>query len=98
MKNIQTTIGACIIALVPTFACAQSSLINGQVVKVDQSAANVTIKHGPIPKLDMDQGMTMVFHANDPNMLKMVKAGDRVRFDAENVNGQFVVTKLEKAR
>jgi Cu/Ag efflux protein CusF len=98
MKTMQTTVVACIVALASTTAFAQSSLINGQVVKVDPSAANITIKHGPIPKLDMDQGMTMVFHAQDPNMLKTVKAGDQVRFDAENVNGQFVVTKLEKAR
>src|SRR5947199_8833022 len=77
---------------------AQCGLIDGQVTKVDASAGNITIKHGPIRKLDMDQGMTMVFHAQDPTMLKNVKAGDRVKFDAENVNGQFIVTKIEKAK
>ena len=29
-------------------------------------------------------------------MLNGIKAGDKVRFDAERVNGQFTVTKLEK--
>jgi Cu/Ag efflux protein CusF len=29
-------------------------------------------------------------------MLQSVKAGDKVKFDAENVNGQFVVTKIQK--
>jgi Cu/Ag efflux protein CusF len=40
--------------------------------------------------------MTMVFRAQDPAMLKAVKAGDKVKFDAENVNGQFVVTTIQK--
>ena len=29
-------------------------------------------------------------------MLNGIKAGDKVKFDAERVNGQFTVTKLEK--
>jgi Copper binding periplasmic protein CusF len=44
-------------------AVAQSSLIDGQVTKVDQSAGKITIKHGPIKKLGMDEGMTMVYKA-----------------------------------
>jgi Cu/Ag efflux protein CusF len=27
-----------------------------------------------------------------------VKVGDKIRFDADRVNGQFTVTKIEKAR
>jgi Cu/Ag efflux protein CusF len=96
MKSIRLAIVT--LALTSAAVFAQSSLINGQVVKIDSSAANITIKHGPIPKLDMDQAMTMVFHAQDPSVLKTVKAGDRVKFDAENVNGQFIVTKIEKAK
>jgi Cu/Ag efflux protein CusF len=79
-------------------AFAQSSLIPGQVVKVDQDAKKITIKHGPIPKLDMDEGMTMVFAAPDPRMLKAVKSGDRVKFDAERVNGQLTLKQIEKAK
>jgi Cu/Ag efflux protein CusF len=56
-------------------AQAQSSrLVPGQVVDVDQSAGEITIRHGPIKKLVMDHGMTMVFHAQDPAMLKRIKA------------------------
>jgi Cu(I)/Ag(I) efflux system periplasmic protein CusF len=46
----------------------------------------------------MDQGMTMVYHVQDPAMLKAVKAGDKVKFDAEQVNGEFTVTKIEKSK
>jgi Cu/Ag efflux protein CusF len=31
-------------------------------------------------------------------MLKQVKVGDKVKFDADRVNGQFTVTKIEKAK
>ena len=74
------------------------SLIDGQVTKVDASAGKITIKHGPIKKFDMDDGHTMVFRAQDPAMTKAVKAGDKVKFDAEKINGQFTVTKIEKAK
>jgi hypothetical protein len=29
---------------------------------------------------------------------KQVKAGDKIKFDAENVNGQYTVTKIEKKK
>jgi len=77
---------------------AQSSLIAGQVVKVDQSAKKITIKHGPAPKLDMTEGMTMVYAVSDPNMLTSVKAGDKISFDAGRISGQLTVTKIEKAK
>ena len=72
--------------------------VAGEVIKVDRSAGKITIKHGPIKKLGMDQGMTMVFKAQDPIMLSTLKAGDRIKFDADDVNGQFTVTKIEKAK
>ena len=85
-------------AAMPSTAVAQEALIDGQVMKVDQSAGKITLKHGPIKKLGMEQGMTMVFKAQDAAMLKAVKAGDKVKFDADQVNGQFTVTKIEKAK
>ena len=79
-------------------ACAQSAMIAGTVTKVDESAGKITIKHGPIKKFDMDDGMTMVFRAQDPAMLKAVKPGDKVKFEVDRVNGQFTVTKIEKSK
>lgn len=78
-------------------ALAQGDLVEGQVTKIDASAGKITIKHGPIKKLDME-GMTMVFRVADPAMLKAVKAGDNVKFVPERVNGQFSVTRIEKAK
>jgi Cu/Ag efflux protein CusF len=76
-------------------AAAQS--VNGTVTKVNEAEGKLTIDHGPIKNLDMD-GMTMVFRVADPAMLKSVKAGDRVRFDADRVNGAITVVKMQKAR
>ena len=72
------------------------SLADGVITKVDASAGKITIRHGPMKKFNMDDGMTMVYRAQDPAMLQTVKPGDKVKFDAENVNGQFVVTKIKK--
>ena len=77
---------------------AIAQMADGQVTKIDASAGKITIKHGPIKKFDMDDGMTMVFRAQDPAMLKAVKPGDKVKFEADKVNGQFTVTKIEKAK
>jgi Cu/Ag efflux protein CusF len=80
----------------PVFA--QSLPLDGTVVKIDEGAGKITLRHGPIKKLGMDEGMTMVFKAQSPEMLKQVKAGDKVRFDAEKVNGQMTVTGMAKAK
>jgi Cu(I)/Ag(I) efflux system protein CusF len=99
--NIRTILAAAVVSLVtaaPLPSAAQSELIGGQVTKVDASAGKITIKHGPLKKFDMDDGMTMVFRAADPAMLRTVKAGDRIKFIPERINGQFTVTRIEKAK
>ena len=75
---------------------AQAALTDGVVTKVDTSANKITIKHGPMKKFDMEDSMTMVYAVKDPALLAGVKAGDKVKFDADNVNGQFVVTTIKK--
>jgi len=85
-------------AVLPKVTVAQSPMINGQVTKIDESAGKITLRHGAIKKLDMNEGMTMVFRVQDPAMLKQVKVGDKVRFDADRVNGQITVTKIERVK
>jgi len=69
----------------------------GEVRKVDLDAKKLTLRHGEIKNLGMP-GMTMVFQVKDPAMLDKVKAGDKVRFTAEKINGAFTVTTLEAAK
>lgn len=74
-----------------------SAMADGEVRKVDKDAKKITIKHGPLAKLDMP-AMTMVFQVKDPAMLDLVKVGDKVKFDAEKVGAAFTVTKIEPVR
>ena len=74
-----------------------AALSDGEVRKVDKDAKKITIKHGPLQKLDMP-AMTMVFQVKDPAMLDRVKVGDKIRFEAEKIGGAFTVTKIEPGR
>lgn len=81
----------------PLSAAADETMVKGEVTKVDADTGKITIKHEAIKKFDMD-AMTMVFKAGDEAMLKQVKPGDKVQFHPDKVNGQFTVTKIEKAK
>jgi Cu(I)/Ag(I) efflux system protein CusF len=70
--------------------------VDGTVTKVDQEAGKLTVKHGPIPKLDMEP-MTMVFRVAKPDMLKSVKPGDKIKFEADRVDGAFTITEIKPA-
>lgn len=70
------------------------ALSDGEVKKIDKDAGKITIKHGPLARLDMP-GMTMVFRVKDPVMLEQVKPGDKIKFDADKVNGALTVTTLQ---
>ena len=69
--------------------------VTGTVEKIDTAQGKITIDHGAIPNLNMD-AMTMVFRAQDPALLKDVKAGDKIQFTADRVNGQISVTSIKK--
>jgi Cu(I)/Ag(I) efflux system protein CusF len=79
-------------------AFAQDATVHGEVKKIDEAAGKITLKHGPIKSLDMDEGMTMAFRVQDPAMLKQVKIGDKVQFEADRVNGRITVTKIQKEK
>lgn len=90
--------GMMMLIAMPTAVLAQTLPIEGQVTKIDAGQNKITLRHGPIEKLDMDVGMTMVFRVKDPSLLGKVKVGDKVTFDAEHTNGQYIVTAIEKAK
>ncbi|MES2840482.1 MAG: copper-binding protein [Pseudomonadota bacterium] len=69
-------------------------MAEGEVRKVDTAAGKISLKHGEIKNLDMPP-MTMVFQVNDPALLGKVKAGDKVRFTAMQVNGAYTVMSIE---
>ena len=86
-----------VLLLLAALPAGAQSMSEGEVRKVDKDAQKITIKHGPLKNLDMPP-MTMVFRVKDAAMLDAVKQGDKVKFVAENVGGQFVVTEIGPAQ
>jgi Cu(I)/Ag(I) efflux system protein CusF len=77
-------------------AAQASAMSEGVVRKIDAANGKITLKHGPIANLDMP-GMTMVFRVQPPGLLNAVKAGDKVKFHAEDINGALTVTAIQPA-
>jgi len=99
MKPINRMTAALVLTLGLTVSTlAQAASISGEVKKIDEGAGKVTLKHGPAKGLGMDEPMTMVYRVKDPAMLKQVKVGDKVTFEAEEAASGYTVTKMEKAK
>ena len=54
-------------------------------------------KGAPVRILQPEDGIAVVV-VQDPAMLKGLKAGDKVKFAADRVNGRITIVKLEKAK
>jgi Cu(I)/Ag(I) efflux system periplasmic protein CusF len=75
---------------------AAKEMADAEVRKVDKEAKKVTLKHGPIKNLDMPS-MTMVFQVRDEKLFDKLVAGEKIKFSAEQLQGAYVVTGVEKA-
>lgn len=80
----------------PAAAQASTGLAEGEVRKVDTEQGKVTLKHGAIENLGMTP-MTMIFRVSDPAMLSRLKAGDKIKFKADRINGAFTITEIAPA-
>jgi Cu(I)/Ag(I) efflux system protein CusF len=80
-----------------TAASSGAEFIQGEVRRIDRQARKVSLRHGPIPNLQMPD-MTMVFEVRDSTMLQGLKVGDKVRFKADKVDGAYTVTAVEPAQ
>jgi len=77
-------------------AVSAGHMADGEIKKVNRENKKMTIKHGDIKSLDMP-GMTMVFQIRDTSLLETFKAGDKVKFVIEKLDGAFVVTSMQLA-
>lgn len=93
MKRIALTLAA---ALFTAAALAQA-LAEGEIRRIDKPAGKVTIRHGEIKSLGMAP-MTMVFVVKDRAALDKLAVNDKVRFDVKQEGGDYVVTRIEKAK
>jgi Cu/Ag efflux protein CusF len=84
-------------AAAPAAQASAKEPSDGEVRRVDKVAAKLTIRHGEIPNINMGP-MTMVFGVKSPALLEKVVAGDKVKFRVEEIQGDYVVTMIEKSK
>ena len=92
--TLKRTLLAVTLALGALSALAQPT--TGEVRKIDKAQGRITLQHAEIRNLDMP-AMTMVFRVRDKSWLDALAVGDRVVFEAEKIDGHFVVTGIRKA-
>ncbi len=92
MKHFTTLIATLLTSA--AFAQAGPPATEAEVRKVDKDAGKITLKHGEIKNLDMPP-MSMVFQVKDKTLLDKVKAGDKVSFTADKIDGKYTVLTLE---
>jgi Cu/Ag efflux protein CusF len=97
-SGVGTAGGTAVATAVATGASAPATtdMASGEVRKVYTDTPKILIKHGEIKNLDMPP-MTMVFNLKDKAMADRLKAGDKVRFKAAQVGGEYTVTEIEIA-
>lgn len=82
----------------PLTAVADEELpkVMGEVKKVKAKSGKITIKHEPIPNLDMP-GMSMVFRIAEGVDITQYKKGDAVEFTVVERDGKMVIVTIDKA-
>jgi Cu(I)/Ag(I) efflux system protein CusF len=80
-----------------TALAAEPTPAEGEVRRINSAGQEITLKHGEIKNLDMPP-MTMVFKVTDPTQLAKLKAGDKVRFTADQINGTYTVLSIEPVK
>ncbi len=80
----------------PVFSDSHLPLVTGEVKKVKTKSGKITIKHEPIPNLDMPS-MTMVFRADEGVDISQFEKGDIVAFTVEDKNGKMYVISIAKS-
>ncbi len=67
----------------------------GKVRKIDKAKARITLEHGEIRSLTLPP-MTMTYRVRDARALDALAIGDKVKFEAQKVGGQYTVTLIRK--
>ena len=102
MNRIKHIIFAAMLAVAaiasPMTAMADEELpkIMGEVKKVKAKSGKITIKHEPIPNLDMP-GMSMVFRIDEGVDITPYKKGDTVEFTVVERDGKMVILSIAKS-
>ena len=99
MKVFKRVAGvALLMAVLGIGAVAQDATIIGEVKKIDEGGGSITLKQGPAPSLGFKEDMTLIYEVRDRAMLKQVKVGDTIKFEAESGDSGFTITRIQKGR
>jgi len=82
----------------PMIAMADEVLPNvaGEVRKVKPDSGKITIRHEPIPNLDMPS-MSMVFRVEEGIDISQFSKGDKVEFTVVERDGKMLILSIAKA-
>ena len=92
-KTLFATAAALVVGLGMALS-AVAQTVDGEVKKVDIDAGKLTLKHAEIKNLDIP-AMQMAFRVANAEWLKTLQVGDKVKFSADKVGGQFTITTIE---
>jgi Cu(I)/Ag(I) efflux system protein CusF len=95
MKHLASLMTRRLVAACLAGAALFAQATEGEVKKLDLTQGKVTIKHGELKNLDMP-AMTMVFRARPVTLLNGLAEGDAISFEADKIDGQYVVTAIKK--
>lgn len=94
--SLRIAVAATLMALLGAVrAQAPTPDTEAEVRKIDRPQARITLRHAEIKSLDMPP-MTMVFRVQDARWLDGLAVGDKVRFAAAKLEGQYTVTAIVK--
>ena len=81
----------------PMVAMADEDLpkVLGEVKKIKLKSGKITIKHEPIPNLDMP-GMSMVFRVEEGVDISKFEKGDAVEFTVVDKDGKMLIMSIDK--
>jgi len=78
-------------------ASGELPTVEAEVRRVNTRANTVSLRHGPIPNLDMPP-MTMTFKVSDPAQLEGLNTGDKVNVTIDQVDGEYTLMSMEPAQ
>ena len=86
-----------LVSLAPQAQGIYTVMAVGDVKAVDRETGTVTLDHGPLLNLSIPPSVR-VFHVADRAFLEGVKAGDAMRFIADNIGGRLTIVEIETGR
>ena len=91
------TLSVTLAAAAPASSGTKDDLTSGEIRRVDKVNKGLVIRHEDIKNLQMP-AMTMPFRVKQPQMLSGLKDGDKIRFRAEQIGADLVVTEIHVSK